>query len=77
MTGWLFMDHESRRIPQAKVADLPDRSSGVIAKQLVGQSVYDDSWKRKPGDDESGDDHVLLFCAKKSRKPNHFPFFMG
>jgi hypothetical protein len=62
------MDHESRRITQSKVTDLPDRRAGIVAEEFVSQFVHDDSWKRKPGNDESGDDHELSCSAPKFQK---------
>ena len=77
LTGWPFMDHESGRIAQSKVTDLPDRSAGIVAEEFVSQFVHDDSWKRKPGNDESGDDHDLSILLKKSRRRESLPHFHG
>jgi hypothetical protein len=71
------MDHESRRIAQLKVTDLPDRGAGIVAEEFVSQFVYDDSWKRKPGNDESGDDHDLSILLQKSGKRESLPHFPG
>lgn len=59
------MKYETCRITESKVTDVKNFRAGPLAKELMCELMHNYTWKRKPRNDEAGDDHKWKVLWKR------------